>query len=250
MGWLMRQVVIATVAAMMLFTAAPAKGSTIVWDGVGFNDYFDWGQVRVVDGGGNAVAQASPEAVTSNLGRSGSISDGGTFTGLIEGTDWFGSFAIGDNVLFTGDPNNLFAAASVFTMDFTTAVAGVGVQITSNFFGAFTASLEVFDGLTSLGVFNVGGVMNGAEDDSAPFLGALSDNANINRAVFTLTSNTGAGFGVNRLLTTDTPGETAVPEPATIILFGLGILGVAVRRHRQSVATSKRRHDGVRHVAN
>jgi hypothetical protein len=75
--------------------------------------------------------------------------------------------------------------------------------------------------------------MNGNEDGSAPFLGALSDAVNINRAVFTLASNTGAGLGVNRLLTTDRPsGGAVVPEPGTLGLVGLG-LGVALRRRRQ-----------------
>ena len=63
---------------------------------LGPDDFFDWDQVRVVDGGGNAVAQPSPINVTSNLARTGSISDGGTFTGLVEGTDWFGNFTVGN----------------------------------------------------------------------------------------------------------------------------------------------------------
>src|SRR5205814_9006380 len=115
-----------------------------------------------------------------------------------------------------------------------TAVAGLGLTITSNFYSAFTAKLEVFNGATLLGVFNVGVVMDGNEDGTAPFLGALSDAVNINKAVFTLTSNTGAGLGVNRLLTTDTPSNgTAVPEPGTLSLLGLGAIGAAMRRRRQ-----------------
>jgi hypothetical protein len=233
----MRRLSVLAVPIFLVFAATQARAATIQIGSagaLGANDFFDWGQVRVLDGSGNALAQASPTTVTSNLSRTGSISDGGQFTGLVEGTDWFGNFTVGNNVLYTGDPNNPFAAASSFTMNFNTAVAGLGLQITSNFYGAFTAKLEVFNGASSLGVFNVAGVMDGNEDGTAPFLGALSDAVNINRAVFTLTSNTGAGFGVNRLLTRDTPsGGTPVPEPATLGLVSLGALGAALRRRRQ-----------------
>jgi hypothetical protein len=111
----------------------------------------------------------------------------------------------------------------------------LGLHITSNIYGAFTASLEVFNGATSLGVFNVAGVMDGNEDGTAPFLGALSNAVDINRAVFTLTSNAAAGFGVTNLLTTDTPfgRQDVVPEPATLGLVGMGVLA-AIRRRRQS----------------
>ena len=191
---------------------------------LGANDFLDWGQVRVLDGGGNAVAQASPRGVTSNLARTANISDGVSFTGHIEGTDWFGDFTVGDHVLFTGDVNNLAAAASMWVLNLNTPVAGLGLQITSNFYGAFTASLEAFNGGASLGILNVAGVMDGNEDGTAPFLGALSNGEKIDKAVFTLTSNTGAGMGMNRLLTTDTLAAASIPEPETLSLLAMGLI--------------------------
>ena len=58
----------------------------------------------------------------------------------------------------------------------------------------------------------VAGVVTGAEDGSAPFLGALSASSDITRAVFTLTSSDdlSAGFGVNRLLAGILHGEAAL----------------------------------------
>lgn len=221
-------------AAALVLAAASAEASAIQITSaaaLGSNDFYDWGQVRVLDAGGNSVAQPSPQNITSNLGRTGSVSSGGAVTGLLEGTDWFGNFIVGQNVLYSGDPNNPFAAASSLALHFNTAVAGLGLQVTSNFYGAFTASIEAFSGATSLGVFNVSGVMDGNEDGTAPFLGLLSDAMNIDSAIITLTSNAGAGLGVNRLLTTDSPGEvTAVPEPATLGLLGTGLVAAFRRR--------------------
>ena len=121
-------------------------------------------------------------------------------------------------------------------MLFSIPIGGLGLQITSNFDGAFTASVEMFNGATSLGLFSVSGTMDGSEDGLAPFLGALSDAVDIDKAVFTLTSNTGAGLGVNRLLTTDTPSGGAgaeVPEPATLGLVGMGALAMLCRRRQR-----------------
>ena len=231
---------LAILALPLLMLARPATAGTIqvgLAAALGANDVFDWGTVRVLDGG-TAVAQSSPQDVGSSLGRTASISDGVAFAGLIEGTDWFSNFDPDDLVLYSGDPNDPASAAHAFAVSFDTAVAGLGLQIASAAFFDFDASLEVFDGPTSLGLFTVSGVMTGAGDGAAPFLAALSDSANITRAVFTLTSNTDFGFGVNRLLTADsaagppTGPPAAVPEPGTWSLFAIGAAGAMARRRR------------------
>jgi hypothetical protein len=235
---------LAILALALLVLPRSAAASTIQIGSaaaLGANDVFDWGQVRVLDGGGNAIAQPSPQNVTSNLGRTASISEVGSFAGLVEGTDWFGNFTVGENVLYSGDVNHPSAAATAFTVNFNTAVGGVGLQITSAGFLDFDASLEVFNGAASLGLFTVSGIMTGFEDGSAPFLGALSDSSNITRAVFTLTSNTDFGVGVNRLLTADAAGTPpvdsgpAVPEPGTLSLLAIGAVGALVRRRRPAM---------------
>jgi hypothetical protein len=247
-------------SAIVVFTASLAQAATIQVSSLSGNDYVDWGQARVVDGSGMAHGVASPLTVTSNLGRTAVLADGVAFTGLVEGpdSDWTGNFLVGENVLITADNANLFpidpstglptlnpaAVASSFEVDLATAVAGLGLQISANRFGDFLASLEVYDsGNVLLGLFNVSGRLDGAEDGGAPFLGALSETNDIARAVFTVVSvlDDGEqahpqGVGVNRLLTLDGgPRETAapVPEPATLGLVAIGAAaGAWIRRRR------------------
>src|SRR5215467_1983750 len=104
----MRKAFFLSVALML--AGSYANAATIQVGSLAGNDFFDWGQVRVVDGSGIAQGVPSPLAVTSNLGRTAVLSDGVAFTGLIEGpdSDWTGNFLIGENVLITANNANLF----------------------------------------------------------------------------------------------------------------------------------------------
>jgi hypothetical protein len=265
-GWLFAaRRILPTMSAVMLLAGSPSQASTVQVNSIASNDSFDWGQVRVVDGSGIAQGVPSPLTVTSDLGRTALLTDGVAFTGLIEGpdSDWTGNFLVGDNVLITADNANLFpidpstgqptlnpaAVASSFQVDLANAVAGLGLQISSNRFGNFSAELRVFDSANVLlGVFNVDGRLDGAEDGSAPFLGALSDDDLIARAIFTVVSvlddgelGHPQGVGVNRLVTIDgnRDAATPVPEPATIGLVAIGAASAILRRRRADKYAAK-----------
>ncbi len=230
-----RFLVLAIPVALMLTASVPAQAAAIQIGslaGLSQNDFYDWG-ANVPD----AVDKPSGTVVTSNGLATATLEDGAPgFSGYIEGTDFLGIFAVGDNVLFTGNYANT-AISEAFEILFTAPIAGLGTQIQSNNNGLFTATLEVFNGAVSLGVFGVGGDNDSSEANTAPFLGARSDALDITRAIFTLTSNNGVGFAINRLYTTDSPNpavDPTIPEPATMTLVGAGALAAAYRRRRQS----------------
>src|SRR5262245_25638633 len=86
-GARMRRLTLGAVPIVLFFMGGLAQAATIQVAsaaGLGANDFFDWGQVRVIDDNGTPgdtsddfpVAQNSPIAVASSLARNGYISDG------------------------------------------------------------------------------------------------------------------------------------------------------------------------------
>lgn len=89
-----------------------------------------------------------------------------------QSTSWGGNFGVGEALLYS-------IGSGPIRVEFSEGIEGAGAQIQSNSGGSFTATLKVFD--TSdvlLGTVNVAGTSNGNADDSAIFIGVLSDMGN------------------------------------------------------------------------
>lgn len=214
-----------SIACTALVTTSPAQASVAAWNGSGANDSINWGQV-----GPDKTTVVSGSTVSSTTGINATVSDGApNMTRLQEGSSWFGNFTVGDPVLYSGDPNNPFAAANSITIDFSTAVQAAGAQISSNFYGDYMARILTNDG----SFFDVSGTMNGNEDNTAPFLGVISTSADITSIEFSLLSNQGAGFGINNVSLIH--GAAGVPESSTwaMMLLGFGAVGFGVRRAKK-----------------
>ncbi|MBE9229169.1 hypothetical protein IQ264_27580 [Phormidium sp. LEGE 05292] len=152
------------------------------------SDIVDWGTI-----GKEFDFISSPLLVHSPNGVQLKLSSFGTFLRLNEGSGIKANFSSGDKLLF------LEFADSAITIDFSTPVSGVGTQIQRAFFGAFTGVLEAFDSSgKSLGKFSVY-TNNNANDDAAPFIGVLSQTANISRITLYVPENGGYGFTINGL---------------------------------------------------
>ncbi len=142
------------------------------------------------------------------------------------------NFASGDFVLFTGLLPGQFPAPGnpgPLPLTFATPVAGAGTQIAVDDTLQFIASVMAFDSSNQLlGSFSVPGTSSLALDNSALFLGVLSDTANISRLQYS-TSVPGRAIGINSLSIVT---SEAVPEPTSMLAIALAGMGLfAAKKH-------------------
>jgi hypothetical protein len=203
----------------LLATARAHAGLILVTSpaALGPNDSIDWGQL-----GTDPTFLSTTQTVTSGggLGATVSTTDPAGLVRLDEGNDWIGNFTLGDHLL----GNNSFNY-SPMTIAFASPVLGVGANFNADDYGAFTGTIEAFDGSTSLGTFTEDGVVTSNEDGSAIFIGVRDTKAEITSIVFGLTDPSLGDFAINSLRLV-TPEVMAAPEPASLTLLGLGAAGL------------------------
>lgn len=135
------------------------------------------------------------------------------------------NFADGDFLLFTGADFSAFPAPGndgPITIDFATPVTGAGTQIAVDDTLSFTANIAAFDDEGNLlNNFSVPGTSSVSLDNSALFLGVVSQEANIARLVYS-SSVPNRAIGIN---TISISNGTAIPESSN--LFGLLIIATS-----------------------
>lgn len=206
--------------------ATPSGVSSV--GALGSNDFIDWGVLGVA---GTPIP--NPYTGTSVGGLGYTVSQGqNNFMRLNQGDGWLGNFAPGATLLWTNGSNG------PMSISFASGIYGAGAQIQATYLGAFGARLEAFDaGSTSLGVFTLDGNSIALGDNTAIFIGMLSNTAEIWRMTFSLDSAAGEpmNFAIgNVALATTAP----IPEPEiyAMMLAGLGMLGVLTRRKKLQAA--------------
>jgi hypothetical protein len=223
----MLKTVLALAAGACIALSSAAQATVTLWDGTGANDTIVWTQL------GPAVNTiTTPQSVVSNLGVTGTVNDSdGSAQRVDEGNGWNGNFAPGDALLF----NNF---AGLINITFDSPVIAAGAQFQANLYGDFLARIWYDDGTFADLGFDVSGNSNSNADDSAVFIGVISDSANIVGITYGLhiTQDTfGFAIGQVDLIT------PSAPEPGTwaLMLLGFGATGIAIRRRRRTVALAQ-----------
>jgi hypothetical protein len=229
--WLIFAVAASAALALPIQVSSPAALSP--------NDAVNWAQLAETDN-----PFGSPLDVISNSGMPVIASGGLGFNRLTEGVSWLGNFTGGDAVLWTSVDGTDDTTSPMLVLTFASAVQGLGASIQPNYYGPFTATLEVFSGSASLGLFVVLGDSTDEQDGSAPYLGALDAAATITSVVFSITFppqdctdlDLNCGLAINQL-DLRLAQVTAVSEPGTLSLLlsalvGIHLIGGAIRRRR------------------
>ncbi|MGK7894007.1 MAG: hypothetical protein AB4372_10380 [Xenococcus sp. (in: cyanobacteria)] len=230
-------------SAFSLTLASPVKALTLVTErsALRSNDQYDFGSLgKVLDPFApptpdsflpNSFSATSEKGLELNFQISPS-SDSAISPPFIIQTGFLPeaiptNFADGDFILITGSDQGFFPSPgnpSPITIDFATPVTGAGTQIAVEDTFSFLASVSAFDKEGNLlDSFSLPGTSSVAVDNSAVFLGVVSEEANVSRLVYS-SSVPNRAIGINTVSIRS--NHTTIPEPATI--FSLLIVAVTV----------------------
>jgi len=162
---------------------------------------------------------------TGGVSVTGSQAVASNFERRDQSSGWSGNFAPGAHLIWT------FGSNGPLTLDFsnTSTITAAGAQIQANNFGTFTAQIEALAANgTVLASFTENGNSTSTADNSAIFIGIQATGGDsFDKIRFSIAPpNQAQDFAIGQLNFQVSAPLSAVPAPAGVVLFAIGLTGL------------------------
>ncbi len=223
-----------------------AVSAGMTWAGTADNNpadfptTIDWCQYVCT---GSVLSLGTPTAFTSSgadTGLVGLFGTGQNFEIYQQGVNWSGNFSTGMGIVYNGAEDGAGNTPTDVVLDFNQAEYGAGAYVETDEFGAFTATITLYDfNDIAIGSYVEAGTCAFAPG-TAIFIGAYDPTADVWAVGFNLVNENGAddvGIGMAGLM--DSLPNVGTPEPATMLLIAPALLGLVAFGRKQIMNSRK-----------